>query len=202
MYSLDQFASMFSDRLRMQAYTAAIARAVRPGDTVVDLGCGPGIFAMLACKAGARRVYAIDMDAVVDFGRHLAAVNGCSDKIHFLKGDSRQIHLPERVNVGDHDVRGAVPLFSHAVDTLADARDRFLTEGGRMLPVSDTLIAAIVSLPEPYAHLSHAWKSVPGLELTSGLPMVLNTIYRHQLKPQNVVSQAHPWHVLEYMSGA
>jgi protein arginine N-methyltransferase 1 len=202
MYSLDQFASMFSDRLRMDAYTAAIARAVRPGDSVVDLGCGPGIFALLACKAGARRVYAIDLNAVVDFGRHLAAVNGCSDKIQFLKGDSRQIHLPERVDVVVADLRGVLPLHSHSVDTLHDARDRFLAEGGRFLPSRDTLVAAIVTLPEHYEQLTHAWKAVPGLELSSGLPIVLNTIYRHQLKPHNVISQPRPWHVLDYSTGA
>jgi protein arginine N-methyltransferase 1 len=202
MYSLDQFASMFSDRLRMDAYTAAIARAVRPGDAVVDLGCGPGIFALLACRAGARRVYAIDMNAVVDFGRHLAAVNGFSDRIHFLRGDSRQIHLPERVNVVIADVRGAVPLFSHAISTMEDARVRLLAEGGKLLPSRDTLQAAIVELPQPYDQIIHAWQAVPGLDLSSGLPLVLNTIYRHHMTPQNVVSAARRWHMLDYAGGA
>ena len=73
MYSLEQFASMFSDKVRMDAYSTAIAHSVRPNDAVVDLGCGPGVFALLACRAGARRVYAIDMNGVVDFGRQLAA---------------------------------------------------------------------------------------------------------------------------------
>ena len=77
MYSLDQFALMFSDKIRMEAYSEAIAGSVRPGDAVVDLGCGPGVFALLACKAGARCVYAIDTNGVVDFGRQLAAANGC-----------------------------------------------------------------------------------------------------------------------------
>ncbi len=193
---------MFSDKLRMEAYSSAIAKAVRPNDAVVDLGCGPGIFALLACKAGARRVYAIDMNAVVDFGRHLAAVNGFADRIHFLRGDSRQIHLPERVNVVVADVRGVVPLYSHAIDTLEDARKRFLAEDGRMLPSRDTLFASIVGLPEPYEHLSHAWKSIPQLDLRSGLPIVLNTIYRHQLKPHQLLSEARPWHVLDYVHGA
>ena len=148
MYSLEQFAMMLSDKVRMDAYSAAIAQSVRPNDAVVDLGCGPGVFALMACKAGARRVYAIDMNGVVDLGRQLAAANGFSDRIVFMRGDSRQMHLPERVNVTVSDVRGVLPLFSTAIDTLQDARERFLAEGGRLLPSSDTLYAAIVAIVE------------------------------------------------------
>lgn len=202
MYSLDQFAAMFADRVRMDAYSAAIEASVRPGDTVVDLGCGPGIFALLACKAGARRVFAIDLNEVVEFGRHLAAVNGFSECIHFLRGDSRQIHLPERANLIISDIRGVLPLFSHAVGTLEDARLRFLAPGGRLLPSRDILIAALVELPDHYRQITGSWKSIPRLDLSSGLPLVLNAIYRHQLKPEHLASEPHSWHVLDYTAGA
>jgi protein arginine N-methyltransferase 1 len=202
MYSLEQFATMFSDKVRMDAYSAAIAKSVRPDDAVMDLGCGPGVFALLACKAGARRVYAIDMNGVVDFGRQLAAANGFSDRITFMRGDSRQMHLPERVNVIVSDVRGVLPLFSNAIDTLQDARDRFLTEGGHLLPSRDTLYAAIVQLPDAYEQLAGAWKAVPHLDLSPGLPLVLNTIQRHHIKPHQVISSPRPWHVLDYVVGA
>ncbi len=186
----------------MEAYSTAIARSVRPGDAVVDLGCGPGVFALLACKAGARRVYAIDMDDVVDFGRQLASANGFGDRILFLRGDSRQVHLPERVNVLVSDVRGVLPLHSNAIDTIEDARDRFLEKDGCLLPSRDTLFAAIVELPEHYGQLTRAWRAVPELDLSSGLPLVLNTIYRHNIKPQQVLSSSCPWHVLDYTKGA
>jgi len=202
MYSLEQFAMMLSDKVRMDAYSAAIAQSVRPNDAVVDLGCGPGVFALMACKAGARRVYAIDMNGVVDFGRQLAAANGFSDRIVFMRGDSRQMHLPERVNVIVSDVRGVLPLFSTAIDTLQDARERFLAEGGRLLPSSDTLYAAIVELPDVYEPLAGAWKAVPHLDLSQGLPLVLNTIHRHYIKPHRVISEPRPWHVLDYVAGA
>jgi protein arginine N-methyltransferase 1 len=202
MYSLDEFALMFADKIRMEAYSAAIAQCVRPGDAVVDLGCGPGVFALLACKAGARRVYAIDMDGVVDFGRQLAAANGFGDRILFLRGDSRQIHLPERVNIVVSDVRGVLPLHSNAIDTIENARDRFLEKGGCLLPLKDTLFAAIVELPEHYGQLTRAWSAVPQLDLSSGLPLVLNTVYRHHIKPQQVLSSACSWHVLDYTKGA
>jgi type I protein arginine methyltransferase len=202
MYSLEQFAAMFSDRVRMDAYSAAIAKYVRPGDAVLDLGCGPGIFALLACKAGARRVYAIDMNSVVDFGRHLAAANGYQEKVQFLCGDSRQIHLPERVNVVISDVRGVLPLYSHSVGTLEDARTRLLAEGGQMLPTRDTLMCAIVEVPEYYREIADAWKSIPQLDLSAGLPLVLNGVYRERLKPEQVLSEVQPWHSLDYTTGA
>src|SRR5215471_4865599 len=199
-YSLDQFAAMFGDRPRIDAYNAAIQRSVRPGDTVVDIGCGPGIFALLACKAGARCVYAIDTSEVVEFGRHLAVVNGFADRIHFLRGDSRQIRLPERANVVVSDVRGALPLFSHAIGTLQDARSRFLTEQGRLIPASDSLFCAVVEAPLAYQFVVDAWKSFPHLNLSSGLPLVLNALYRQQLKPEQLVSVAASWLRLDYRS--
>ena len=202
MYSLEQYATMFADKLRMDAYSAAIARTVRPGDAVVDLGCGPGIFALLACKAGARRVYAIDTSGVVDFGRHLAAANGLSDRILFLRGDSRGIRLPERANLIVSDVRGVLPLHSHAVGTLEDARNRFLADGGRLIPSRDTLYAAVIEHPDLYNQFARPWTSVPRLELSSGLPLVLNSLHTRHLKRQHVISQPRSWHALDYSNGA
>jgi len=201
-YSLDQFAAMFADPVRMAAYQAAIQECVRPDDVVLDLGCGPGIFSLLACKAGARRVYAIDQNGVVEFGRHLALVNGFADRVHFLLGDSRQIHLPERVQVVVSDVRGVLPLFSHAVGTLEDARIRFLAEGGQLLPKRDTLICAVMEAPETYQRITEVWKAVPNLDLSSGLPLVLNGFYRQRFKPEQVISQPRAWHSLDYDTGA
>jgi protein arginine N-methyltransferase 1 len=202
LYSLDQFAAMFADPVRMAAYRGAIAKCVRPGDAVVDLGCGPGIFSLLACLAGAQRVYAIDLNGVVDFGRHLAIANGFGDRIHFLQGDSRQIRLPERVQVVISDVRGVLPLYSHAVGTLEDARNRFLAEGGQLLPRRDTLICAVMEAPENYQRIAEAWRAVPNLDLSSGLKLVLNGIYRQRFRPEQVISQTRAWHTLHYDSDA
>jgi protein arginine N-methyltransferase 1 len=122
--------------------------------------------------------------------------------VQFLRGDSRQVHLPERVNVVIADVRGALPLYSHSVGTLEDARTRLLVEGGQMLPSRDTLMCAIVEVPEHYGEIADAWKSIPHLDLSSGLPLVLNGVYRERLKPEQVLSEGQPWHSLDYMRGA
>jgi type I protein arginine methyltransferase len=198
MYNLRQFSAMLADRIRMDAYVAAIEKTVREGNTVVDLGCGPGVFALLACKSGARRVYAIDVNGIVEFGRHLAALNGLSDRIHFLHGDSRHMHLPERADVIISDVRGALPLFSGAVATLQDASRRLLCEHGRLIPLSDTLFCALVELPDAYSEIVAAWNSRSSLNLSAAMALSLNDLHGLFLRAEQVISDAVPWHKLQY----
>src|SRR5579859_4703209 len=131
MYSLDEFGEMVGDSLRFPAYSEAIARSVKPNDVALDIGTGPGVFALLAAKAGARKVYAIDTENVVDFGKQFAADNGMTGRIEFLRGDSRQILLPERANVIISDIRGALPLFGQGILALNPAPQRPLAQGNR-----------------------------------------------------------------------
>ncbi len=150
-----------------------------PGDVVVDLGCGPGIFALLACRAGAKRVYAIDAGEVIHFARQLAVANGFADRIEFLHGDSKQMQLAERANVLVSDVRGALPLFADALPSIEDARERFLIKGGAQIPQRDTVYAAIVETPDYYNRLVSPWKDAGrGMDLTPALPLVLNSVYK------------------------
>src|SRR5271169_4041944 len=199
MYLLDEFGDMTADSLRFAAYADAIQRAVRPGDIVVDLGCGPGLFALLACRAGARRVYAIESGEVIHFARQLAAANGFADRIEFLHGDSRQIQLAERANVIISDVRGALPLFGDALLSIEDARERFLIEGGLQIPRRDIIYAAILEAPDYYKRLVSPWTEVGrGLELTAALPMVLNSVYKVRSQSAQLMTEAKCWCELDY----
>jgi protein arginine N-methyltransferase 1 len=199
MYLLDEFGDMTADSLRFAAYADAIQRAVRPGDVVVDLGCGPGIFALLACRAGAKRVYAIDTGEVIHFARQLAAANGFTDRIEFLHGDSRQIQLAERANVIISDVRGALPLFGDALLSIEDARERFLIEGGLQIPRCDAIYAAILEAPDYYKRLVSPWIDVGrGLELTAALPMVLNSVHKVRSQSAQLMTDPQCWCELDY----
>lgn len=202
MYSLGDYGYMIADSVRIGPYTEAIEAAVRPGNVVVDLGSGPGFFALIACRAGARRVYAIDLAEIVHFGRDFATANSFTDRIEFLQGDSRQIQLPERADVIVSDVRGALPFSGHCMVTLEDARQRFLAEGGIMIPQRDTLYAAIVESEKLYDEISSPWQSsVKGLDLSPALPCVLNDVHSTHITGEQLVTEPQAWWVVEYMKG-
>src|SRR5204863_7107587 len=96
---LDEHRQYLSDGTRVTALSAAIERVVKPGAVVVDLGAGTGILGLLACRAGARRVYSIEAGGMIELAREIARANGFEDRIVFVKGLSTQVDLPEKADV-------------------------------------------------------------------------------------------------------
>src|SRR3954452_16487839 len=96
---------------RMSAYAEALRRAAKPGCTVIDIGAGPGIFSILACKYGAGKVVAIDPSDSIELVRPIAEANGCADRITIFKGLSTDYSPPTKADVIVSDIRGILPLF-------------------------------------------------------------------------------------------
>jgi protein arginine N-methyltransferase 1 len=124
---------MLDDHLRMDAYQSAIAAAVRPGMSVLDLGTGTGILAHWALQAGARVVHGIEVsDVIIPWALERLAWAGERFRLH--RGLSFQIELPERVDLIVSEILGNRADNEGMSGILADARARFLAPGGQMLP--------------------------------------------------------------------
>jgi SAM-dependent methyltransferase len=92
-------ANMLLDHTRVQAFADAIREVVKPGDVVADIGSGTGLLAILAAKAGARRVYAVERGPLAELIDVAAADNGVSHIVTVLRGDARDLRFPELPDV-------------------------------------------------------------------------------------------------------
>src|ERR1051326_6442715 len=106
MYDIVDYGLMIADERRMGAYAEALRRAVKPGAVVIDIGTGTGIFALIACRLGARRVYAIEPDNSIHLAAQVASANGSPDHIEFVQVILDYSVLPETADVIVSDIRG------------------------------------------------------------------------------------------------
>jgi protein arginine N-methyltransferase 1 len=198
MYSLHFYGQMLADAPRMDAYAAALRHVIRPDSVVMDLGCGPGVFALLACKLGARRVYAVEPDSVVGLAREAAAANGFADRIEFFEKLSTEITLPEPATIIVCDLRGVLPYFEQNIHSIVDARRRHLAPGGVLISRRDFLWAAVVEAQEQYAELVNPWRNQFDLDLSTGTRFITNTWRKSHIKPEQFLAEPVCWNTIDY----
>jgi protein arginine N-methyltransferase 1 len=198
MYSLNFYGQMIADASRMNAYAAALRHAIRPDSVVMDLGCGPGVFALLACKLGARRVYAVEPNNVVGLAREAAAANGFSDRIEFFEKLSADIALPEPATIIVSDLRGVLPFFQQHIPSIIDARKRLLARDGVLIPRRDVLWAAVVEAPEQYAELVSPWQDQFDLDLSEATRFITNTWRKSHIKSEQFLTEPVCWSTIDY----
>jgi 2-polyprenyl-3-methyl-5-hydroxy-6-metoxy-1,4-benzoquinol methylase len=164
-----QQAWMLLDRVRVDAYARAIAATVRPGDVVLDIGSGSGILALLAAKAGARRVYAVERTAMVELIRAHAKENGFADVIVPLHQDFLDVALDApgdekpRVIIGEVLGHFAADEGQHAL--YAHAK-KIARADAVFLPSSYQMLFAAAAPKRIDADL-HQLSSMMGVSLTS-----------------------------------
>ena len=199
MFNLNDFGSMIGDRDRLAAHAEALKQVVTPASVVVDIGAGTGIMSLLACQAGARRVYAVEPSAAVSILAASARANGFADRIVVLQQRSTEVALPERADVIVSDLRGVLPPYATHFADIVDARRRLLAPAGRLLPMRDSLWAEVISAADAFERRRRIWQSAPhGLDLRAALPFVDNELDKYRARPDQALCEPLRWAVLDY----
>jgi type II protein arginine methyltransferase len=139
---------MLNDRTRGAAFDAALQAVVRPGDTVLDIGSGSGLLAMMAARAGARRVVTCERNPVIAaLAREIIQANGLDEVIEVIPRESVELDaqaIGGRADVVISEIFDCGLLGEGVLPTLRHARDELLKPTGVVIPGHARLTAMLL----------------------------------------------------------
>ena len=187
--SIEFHRRMLADRIRHEAFRAALERAIEPGrSTVADIGAGTGVLAFFARQLGAREVWLYDPGPALALAEAVAARNGI-EGLHFVPERSLDVADPPRVDVVVAEVLGNFAYEEDVLETLRDAQ-RFLKPGGTLIPASITQWVAPVT-SERFERDLRSWREVGfGLDWSDAERMTRNNMYVFAIEPKDLLPEA------------
>jgi protein arginine N-methyltransferase 1 len=187
--SIEFHRRMLADRVRHEAFRAALKHAIKPGtSTVADIGAGTGVLAFFARELGAREVWLYDPGSALGLAEAVAARNGI-DGLHFVAERSLDVADPPRVDVVVAEVLGNFAYEEDVLETLRDAQ-RYLRPGGTLIPASITQWVAPVAVDRFDRELS-SWRDVGfGLDWSDAERMTRNNMYVFAIAPEDLLADA------------
>jgi hypothetical protein len=136
---------MLLDTIRCRKYQEAVEKAIRGGEVVIDLGAGTALLSCFAVRAGASRVYALEMSRIADVAEEVIRANGFQDRITVVRGHSSKAKLPERADLLVTETLSEAGFDNeNIIEVVADARRRLLKPDARVIPQwCDTLFTPV-----------------------------------------------------------
>src|SRR5688500_1642029 len=187
--SIEFHRRMLADRVRHEAFRAALKQAIDPGNsTVADIGAGSGVLAFFARELGAREVWLYDPGPALGLAELVAARNGI-EGLHFVPERSLDVEEPPQVDIVVAEVLGNFAYEEDVLETLRDAQ-RYLRPGGTLIPASITQWVAPVAA-DRFERDLRSWRDVGfGLDWSDAEHMTRNNLYVFAIAPEDLLADA------------
>jgi protein arginine N-methyltransferase 1 len=179
---------MLQDGVRTEAYRKAIDEVVKPGDRVLDFGCGTGVLSIFASRAGASRVFALDRSRMISAARVIFTENGCKN-IETVVGDGGEVELPSEVDVIVSEWMGHFLFAERMLEPLVRLRDEFLRKGGRMIPASCSLHIGMISTSSHLEELSFLCTRPYGIDFSAVGDWPFRDVGMHRVKTSELLPE-------------
>ncbi|CAH0724384.1 unnamed protein product, partial [Brenthis ino] len=158
---------MLEDDPRTDTYRRAIFenKSYFKDKIVMDVGCGTGILSIFCAQAGAKKVYAIEASKLAFLARETVKENNYDNIIEVIHSKVEDVNLPEDIKVDAivSEWMGFYLLHEGMLDSVFNARDKFLKPDGEMFPESAVIYVAPCSVPNLY----NKWKEFHGVLLST-----------------------------------
>ncbi|MFA5956448.1 50S ribosomal protein L11 methyltransferase [Hyphomicrobium sp.] len=179
--------TLIADQVRNEAFFAALKAVIVPGKTVVaDIGAGTGLLGLMASKLGAKDVFLFETAEVAGVAASVLKANKAK-RCHLIPCHSTEFQDKLAVDIIVSETLGNYALEENIIATLADARQRFLKPGGKVIPDGIIQYVAPVVTARIDTEL-RAWERVGhGLDLAVAQTMSLNNAYVRALQPADVL---------------
>ncbi|MBI1327838.1 MAG: methyltransferase [Alphaproteobacteria bacterium] len=189
--------TMLADKARNDAFYEALKRVIKPGETsVADIGCGTGLLGFMAAKLGAKQVYMYEQASIGAVAFQLAKDNKIKN-VKFFEGSSLEDDNPPQVDVVVSETLGNYAFEEHIIQTLNDARQRFLKADGVIMPQGVKQFVAPVVTRRLYNELA-VWDRVGyGLNFDLCKTMSMNNIYVRSFNESDLL-EAQQWDAVTF----
>lgn len=186
---IDYHRTLIADAVRNAALYAALKAVITPGETTVaDIGAGSGLLGLMAAKLGARKVYLYETAEVGAVAERIVKANKAK-VCELFATHSLDMIDPPRADVVISETLGNYAFEEHMIETLTDARKRFLKPGGQLIPRCVTQFVCPVIAPRIHEELTVWDRAGFNLDLSIGRVMSLNNAYVRTLAPGELLGE-------------
>lgn len=138
---------MMNDKVRNDAYFAALQGAIGPETHVLEIGTGSGLLAMMAARLGAAHVTTCEAEPIIAETAHqIIAENGYAARIKLLAKRSTEVKdtdMPRPADVLVSEIFGSELLGERVLSSIEDAKRRLLQPQCRIIPAAASIMIAL-----------------------------------------------------------